>query len=436
MGWHNLSAQWQDAILILMSLSPVIIGLAGSLLFYKPILAVRALILGHPKFHVGFVLMLAVSVAIGVAVLSQERAIRSGTAQAAGPFDLILTAPGSAIDRLLSVVYLQPSDMPLLDAAAYFSVADHARVDFAAPLAFGDSYANSPVVGTIEAFVNHLAQFAGDQTTAHRFLNITDAVIGARVPLSVGDNFSPSHGMVGDPTAVTHDALVYTVAQKLPMTGSPWDRAILVPIEGIWKVHALPTGHAPGTQQLGPPFDPLYFPGTPAILVRANELWANYALRSEFDGPEVMAFFPGAVLAQLHALVADLRQVLSVMSWMTQILVLSGVLLSLSVLVRVISRRLGVLIAMGASHRFVIALVWTYAMVIVLTGVLIGVFFGFGLSALLSDQLTQMTDIRISAALGPAEFLFVSAFLGVTALLALLPAYWSVPRDVQKTLRM
>jgi hypothetical protein len=57
MGWHNLSAQWQDAILILMSLSPVIIGLAGSLLFYKPILAVRALILGHPKFHVGFVLM-------------------------------------------------------------------------------------------------------------------------------------------------------------------------------------------------------------------------------------------------------------------------------------------------------------------------------------------------------------------------------------------
>jgi putative ABC transport system permease protein len=403
---------------------------------YRPLLAVRALILGHPKFHGGFVLMLAVSVALGIAVLSQERAIRAGTAQAAAPFDLILTAPGSAIDRLLSVVYLQPSDMPLLDSAAYFSVADHSRVDFAAPLAFGDSYGNAPVVGTIHAFVNHLAKYGGDDSANYQFSRMTDAVIGARVSMTVGDQFSPNHGIVGDPTAVSHDSLVYTVVDQLPITGSPWDRAILVPVEGVWKVHALPTGHAPGDQRLGPPFDPQYFPGTPAILVRANEMWANYALRSEFDSPDMMAFFPGAVLAQLHALVADVREVLTVMSWMTQILVLSGVLLSLSVLVRVIARRLGMLIALGASQPFLIALVWTYTMVIVLSGSLLGLVVGFGLSALLSQHLTQLTDIQISAALGPPEFLFLAAFLGVTAILALLPAYWSVPRDVQKTLRM
>ena len=93
-------------------------------------------------------------------------------------------------------------------------------------------------------------------------------------------------------------------------TGTPWDRSILIPVETVWETHGLANGHAPSDEgRIGPPFDAEHFPGTPAVVVRASELWANYALRSEFtlDG-ETMAFFPGTVLSNLYIVMGDVRQ--------------------------------------------------------------------------------------------------------------------------------
>ncbi len=74
-----------------------------------------------------------------------------------------------------------------------------------------------------------------------------------------------------------------------------------------------------------------------------------------------MAFFPGAVLAQLHALMGDIRQIMSVMAVLTQVLVTAGVLTGLIALARLFARRLALLRALGAPGRFVFAVVWSYA---------------------------------------------------------------------------
>ena len=83
--------------------------------------------------------------------------------------------------------------------------------------------------------------------------------------------------------------------------------------------------------------------------MRADELWANYALKSEFTRNDAMAFFPGTVLAQLHGLLGDIRQVMSVMAVVTQILVTAGVLAGLLVLSRLFARALALL---RAARRF------------------------------------------------------------------------------------
>jgi putative ABC transport system permease protein len=107
-------------------------------------------------------LLVANAVAIGVAVGAQERALRTSSARAADDFDLLVGAPGSQTQLVLTTVYLQPEAVTLLDGAILKLLAMDARVAAAAPISFGDSVRGYPVIGTTRDFANplgtHLAE--------------------------------------------------------------------------------------------------------------------------------------------------------------------------------------------------------------------------------------------------------------------------------------
>ena len=254
--------------------------------------------------------------------------------------------------------------------------------------------------------------------------------------LALGDTFEPAHGVGHAAEEHAHEGHVLTVVGRMAPTGSPWDKAILVPIESVWEVHGLANGHSlADEEQIGPPFDPASFPGTPAILVRADELWANYALKSEFTRNDAMAFFPGTVLAQLHSLLGDVRQVMSVMAIVTQILVTAGVLAGLLVLSRLFARRLALLRALGAPRRFVFAIVWCYAAALIGAGAILGIALGFVATDVISRIVTERTDILVEARLGWPELHLVAAFISLTVILSLLPAFAALRRQVVGDLR-
>jgi len=400
---------------------------------FRPQALVGALLWRFRWTNLTFVLLIAVSVGIGVGLIAQERGLRKGTARAADKFDLIVAAPGSEITMMFAAVYLQPSDVPLLGGEAFNEIATHDSVDLAAPIAFGDSYRDSPVVGTTAEFIGHLA---GELAEGRLFAATGEAVAGSSVGLSLGDRIEPAHGVGDAAEEGAHAGAELTIVGRMPPTGSPWDRAILVPVEGVWEVHGLVNGHAPERRgQIGPPFDPDYFPGTPAILVRAEALWANYALRSEFTRGDMMAFFPGAVLAQLHSLMGDVRQVMSVMAVVTQVLVTAGVLTGLIVLARLFARRLALLRALGAPGRFVFAVVWAYAATLIFVGATAGLAIGWIAVRVISQVVTARTDILVRATLDWPEFHLIAAFVSFTVLLALLPAFMAMSRNIITDLR-
>ncbi|MBN14925.1 MAG: hypothetical protein CMJ15_06855 [Pelagibacterium sp.] len=424
---------WQDVTVLLVLLLPALIVGALVLIGFRPFTLVRAMLWRFRWTNVLFATLIAVSVGIGVGLIAQERGLRQGTAQAADPFDLVVAAPGSEITMLFAAVYLQPSDVPLLSGEIYDTVATAPDVSLAAPIAYGDSYNAFPVVGSTAQFVTHMSDTLaeGEMFAAH-----TDAVIGARVDLSVGDSFSPAHGVGDAAEDDAHAHFEYTVSGRMAPTGSPWDRAIIVPVEAVWEIHGLANGHAPeNSDRLGPPFDPDYFPGTPAILVSAEQLYANYALRAQFTTSETMAFFPGSVLASLHSLMGDVRQVMSVMAVVTQILVTAGVLTGLVILTRLFARRLALLRALGAPARFVFSVVWSYAATLIVVGAIGGVAVGYAASAIISRVVTERTDILVNATLGWPEFHLVAGFVSLTVILALLPAFIALSRPVATDLR-
>jgi len=432
--WAALPVFMQNGLIAVGLLGPLL--LVGALLLrgFRPWPLVRALLWRFRWANLMFVLLIAVSIGMGIGLIAQERGLRVGTAKAAEKFDLVVTAPGSELTMMLAAVYLQPAAVPLLDGFAYDRIARHDHVAIAAPIAFGDSHEGAPVVGTIADFVTHLA---GDPVEGRLFQRSGEAVIGSAIDLKIGDRFTPAHGHGARAEEDAHDGFEIEVVGRMPPTGSPWDRAILIPVETVWEVHGLANGHrVEEGDRIGPPFTPELFPGTPAIIVRATEFWANYALRSEFsEAGETMAFFPGTVLNDLYRVMGDVRQAMSVMSTVNQILVATAVLLGLFILSRLFQRQLAMLRALGAPRRFILSVVWGYGVSLLLAGTALGLTFGFAAAALLSRLVTQRTDILVTASITWSEVTLALAFLSATSFLSLIPALVVLTRPIVENLQ-
>lgn len=432
--WQDLSAGMQDALILFLLVLPASLIAIWVLYGYRPWPLVRAMLARFAWANALFVLLIAVSVGITGGLLSQERALRHGTAAAADKFDLVIAAPGSEMTMLLAAVYLQPSDVGLVSGATLAEISEREDVRLAAPLGFGDSYRDSPVAGTTADFVRHLA---GQDLTGRMFETANEAVAGAASGLGIGDHFEPAHGEGGAADEEAHEGFEIEIVGRLPVTGTPWDQALIVPIESVWEVHGLADGHAPERAgQIGPPFDAEYFPGVPAIVVAADGLAATYALRSEFTREaETMAFFPGTVLAQLYAVMGDVRQALSLMSLVTQGLVALSVVTSLLILARLFSRQLALLRAIGAPSRFVFAVVWAYAGMLLGLGTAIGLGLGLAMATILSRIVSARTDIALSASIGWPELHLAAAFLSIASILALLPGANALRQPIAENLR-
>ena len=485
--WDMLPLAAQDAALALALLAPGLV--AGALVCrgFRPWGPARALLARNRGLNLLLAGLMALSLGLGAALTSQERALREGTARAADPFDVIVAAPGDRLSLMLAAVYLEPTDAPLLDGAALARLQADPRIETLAPIAFGDSFAGAPVVGSTQGFVARLGTLAEGRV----FARAEEAVAGALSPLAVGARFSPAHGAGAAAEHDAHEGHEFAVVGRLAPTGSPWDRALIVPVEAVWAVHGLATGHAPqaradrhahgaeevghahgaeehrgghagderpgehsagadhGAQAhahanaqahdeaapIGPPFDPDHFPGTPAFLLSGKTLWANYALRNAYDGGGSMAFFPGAELARLHGLLGDVRALMSLMAGLSQALVAAGAMAGLAALARLFAPRLALARALGAPRRFTLAVMWSYAAALIGAATLGGLLIGWAGAAIAARIVTAETQIALSPGLGWPEIRLAAAFFSGGAILALIPACIAFRRPAAEDLR-
>ncbi len=136
--------------------------------------------------------LIAVAVALGVSVSAQERALRTGSARAADAFDLLVGAPGSPTQLVLTSVYLQPAALPLVPGAVLKRLQQESGAVYVAPIAFGDRYRDYPVVGSTAAFVT----LGGTRKPAEGrvFASEREVVVGADVGLALGARFAPVTG--------------------------------------------------------------------------------------------------------------------------------------------------------------------------------------------------------------------------------------------------
>ncbi len=384
-------------------------------------------------------MLVAVSVATGIAVISQERALRQGSARAADDFDLLVGAPGSPTQLVLTSVYLRAQAIALLDADVLAKASVAPGVRYAAPIAFGDNWQGHSIIGTIADFATRGGTLL--PVEGRVFEKRGEAVVGAGVDLAIGAIFSPEHGLHRAPddedrrADPAHDAIHYTVVGRLPARQNIWDTAILVPVEDVWNVHGLSLGHATDDKQLiGPPWDAGHLSGVPAIAIKPDSVAAAYRLRGQFRNARSVALFPAEVLNDLYLTLGNVRDLMSLLAIMTQVLVVAAVLMALLVGFLARRRQFAVLRAIGASRFYVFCVVWIEVVLLIVGGAAIGLALGWFGSNALSYWMQSQIGFAMPVRLGAAEGALLAGLILCGALVGMLPAWLVFRRPIAEGL--
>lgn len=396
------------------------------------------------------VVLIALATALSISVSLQERALRMGSAKAADRFDLVIGAPGSEMQLVLSSVFLQPSALTLIPAQVLDDVQKNPLVAWAAPVAFGDFYQGMPIVGTNTALVTDGGK---RPLRAGRVFNDGfEAVVGEGTGLSIGSTFSPVHGQVGEEGAHAHTEVRYTVVGILPADGSAWDKAILVPVNAVWRVHGI---HAPGdhdeehehhddehehaegdAHEHHDDSDAHHHEaGVPAIVVKPLSIAGAYQLRSLYRSTATQAVFPGEVLVKLYSILGDIRALLMYIAIGTQGLVGMAVALVAVMHLRQRQKQIGALRAFGAPRTGIFLLIWSGLMSLVFAGVAFGVGLGYVTAQAVSLVMSEKSGFVLPIALGEDDLWFVLLLLAVAAMVLTLPAVLSYRQSPAAALR-
>ncbi|MBG6246091.1 ABC transporter substrate-binding protein [Candidatus Symbiopectobacterium sp. 'North America'] len=396
------------------------------------------------------VILIALATALSISVSLQECALRMGNAKAADRFDLVIGAPGSETQLVLSSVFLQPSALTLIPAQVLDEVQKNPLVAWAAPVAFGDFYQGMPIVGTNAALVTDVGK---RRLLAGRVFNDGfEAVVGAGTGLSIGSTFSPVHGQVGEEGA--HAEVRYTVVGVLPADGSAWDKAILVPVNAVCRVHGIhaPSDHddehehhdhddghehAEGDTHEHHDDSEVHHHevGVPAIVVKPLSIAGAYQLRSLYRSTATQAVFPGEVLVKLYSILGDIRALLMYIAIGTQGLVGMAVALVAVMHLRQRQKQIGALRAFGAPRTGIFLLIWSGLMSLVFAGVAIGVGLGYAAAQAVAIIMSEKSGFVLPITLGEDDLWFVLLLLAVAAVVLTLPSVLSYRQSPAAALR-
>jgi len=379
--------------------------------------------------------LIALATGFSFFVHLEERALRLGSARAAEAFDLLIGATGSETQLVLSVVYLQAAPLPLLDRRHFDDVKKHPNTEWAAPVALGDSWFDSPIVGTTPTLVTRNGARALAQ--GRMFANTQEAVIGAGVKLKIGDQFVPLHGQAGQFDTHAHEAVRYTVVGVLPPENNAWNRAIFVPVEAVWETHHLVnTGggeddedeHA-HTANEKPGHHPIS-----AIIVKPKSIAGAYQLRDLYRQGQTQAVFPGEVLTKMYATLGDVRALLGKISLAAEALAVLILMAGAVIHLRFHARQIAALRAFGASAHIIFFLFWLELSLLAVLGMALGVGSGFLGALSISQEISTQQGFPLPVVFEREDWKLL-LFLPIASIALLLPASLGYRYSVARYMR-
>jgi len=329
---------------------------------------------------------LSVMLLLGVERIRQES--REGFASTVSGTDLIVGARASPVHLLLFSVFRIGNATNNLRWESYQALAGRPEVAWTIPIALGDSHRGYRVLGTTHAYFDHFRFSRGrslEFAQGMRFSDAHDAVLGADVAQAlgyrVGQSIVIAHG-AGDVSFALHEQQPFRVSGVLVRTGTPVDRTVHVPLEGLDAIHA-PEADASVEDPLaaalrGREREDSAAPARPitAFLVGLKSRGAALAMQrlvNEYPAEPLTAILPGATLQEVWEIVGIAERALLAVSVLVVVVGLAGMLVALLTSLSERRREMAILRSVGARPVQVFGLLLGEAAFLTLTGIGIGV---------------------------------------------------------------
>lgn len=367
--------------------------------------------------------------------------------------DLVVGAKGSPLQLILSSVYhvdVPTGNVPLDTLALLEGNPGVAR---AVPLALGDSFRGSRIVGTDSRF---LSIHGADLAEGRLFEAVGEAVVGAAAAretgLGIGQKFVGTHGLADDGHG--HDETPFVVTGILSPTGTVTDRLILTSVESVWAMHGIAPpgapakphdhahdhdhGHSHGPAAEGPLLDRRGAPEPEitAVLVTYRNAMAAVRLPAAINRETALqAASPATETARLLSLFGSAIDGARLFAWLVAI---TGALSVFVVLLSAATAREGdmaLLRVMGASRARVAGTVMLEGVIIAAAGAILGLGLAHALLGLGANLFPTLAAVGVGPSLfHPGELAIAGAVVGLGALAALIPALRVYRTDLAETL--
>lgn len=341
----------------------------------------------HRRFALSLVVLsLALSTFLLLTVERVRHDVRDNFSNAVSGTDLIVGARSGAVQLLLYSVFRIGQPTQTIEYRSLQALQRDPAVRWVVPISLGDSHRGFPVVATTSAYFEHFRYGPRRQLElleGRRFDQVFEAVLGAEVARQLGYRLGQrlvlSHGS-GALDHDRHDEMPFTVVGILARTGTPVDRSVHIPLEGMQALHVdwaagmpLP-GTKRTTAEEAQALD--LTPSTvSAALVGLKVRGAVFAVQrrvNAYEGEPLMAVLPGVALDELWGTVAQAEKALTLMSVLVGAVSLAGLMAVVMTALEQRRRELAVLRSVGAGPRRVFTLLLLEGLFISALGVAAG----------------------------------------------------------------
>jgi putative ABC transport system permease protein len=326
---------------------------------------------------------LSVSLLLGVERLRVES--RNSFAHTISGTDLVVGARSGAINLLLYSVFRIGDATNNIAWKSYQKFADHSLVKWTIPISLGDSHQGYRVMGTNQDYF-HFYRYGKKSklrfNQGQPFKQVYHAVLGSEVArkldYQIGSPIVIAHG-AGKTSFTLHDDKPFEVVGILAPTGTPVDRTVHVPLEGIEAIHK---DWVAGRQVAGLKIsaeEALEKNLTPkqitAFLVGLKSKIATFRVQREINDyrkEPLLAILPGVALQQLWDMMGIAENALLVVTILVVAVGLIGMLTVMLAGLNERRREMAILRSVGARPGHILLLVTGESLLLSLLGIGIG----------------------------------------------------------------